>query len=249
MIILDRTRSTQTGGGKGAARKPNLSRYFPAARSAFGRGGSPSVYRKLMGWDSVQAPWHGAAFLLDAGRVHMASSVSGGFGAMDGREGAIYAFSAPMLAGQPVSLEAYSGQVLLIVNTASKCGFTPQYAGLQEVYRAYKDRGFAVLGFPCNQFGRQEPGSAEEIGAFCEQKYGVTFPMFARIEVNGANAHPLYRFLKRSKPGLFGFLGSDRIRWNFTKFLVDRRGNVVARFGSSTAPTSLKGEIERLLAE
>ena len=109
-----------------------------------------------------------------------------------------------------VSLEAFRGQVLLIVNTASKCGFTPQYAGLEELYRTYKDRGFAVLGFPCNQFGRQEPGSAEEIGAFCEANYGVSFPIFAKIDVNGANAHPLYRFLKRSKPGLLGFLGSRK---------------------------------------
>ena len=162
-------------------------------------------------------------------------------------EETIYEFSAPLLNGRPVNLEAYRGQVLLVVNTASKCGFTPQYAGLEELYRTYKDRGFAVLGFPCNQFGRQEPGSAGEIGAFCATKYGVSFPMFAKIDVNGADAHPIYRFLKRSKPGLLGFLGGGRIHWNFTKFLVDRKGSVVERFGSSTAPRALAGKIEELL--
>jgi glutathione peroxidase len=159
----------------------------------------------------------------------------------------IYEFSAPLLDGLPVNLEAYRGQVLLVVNTASKCGFTPQYAGLEELYRTYKERGFAVLGFPCNQFGRQEPGSAEEIGAFCASKYGVSFPMFAKIDVNGADAHPIYRFLKRSKPGLLGFLAAGRIHWNFTKFLIDRKGSVVERFGSSTAPGALAGKLEELL--
>jgi glutathione peroxidase len=177
----------------------------------------------------------------------MASSVGGGFGFMAGPEGKIYESSAPMLDGRPVSLDAYRGRVLLIVNTASKCGFTPQYAGLEELYRAFKDRGFTVLGFPCNQFGRQEPGSADEIGAFCETHYGVTFPIFAKIDVNGADAHPLYRFLKRSKPGLLGILGVTRIKWNFTKFLIDRKGIVVGRFGSSTAPNALAGQIEKLL--
>jgi glutathione peroxidase len=179
----------------------------------------------------------------------MASLGGGGFEIMAAPEEKIYEFSASLLDGRSMNFEAYRGQVLLIVNTASKCGFTPQYAGLEELYRAYKDRGFAVLGFPCNQFGRQEPGSEEEIGAFCATKYGVSFPMFAKIDVNGAEAHPLYRLLKRSKPGFFGFLGAGRIHWNFTKFLIDRKGNVVQRFGSSTGPMSLKGEIERLLAE
>jgi glutathione peroxidase len=179
----------------------------------------------------------------------MASSVRGGFGFVGEPEETIYGFSASLLGGRPVSLEAYRGNVLLIVNTASKCGFTPQYAGLEELYRTYKDRGFAVLGFPCNQFGRQEPGSAEEIGGFCQTNYSVSFPMFAKIDVNGTSAHPLYRFLKRSKPGWMGFLGSGRIHWNFTKFLVDREGKVVERFGSSTAPRALSGKVEALLAE
>jgi glutathione peroxidase len=159
----------------------------------------------------------------------------------------IYGFTAPLLDGNPVSLEAWRGKVLLIVNTASRCGFTPQYAGLEALFQTYKDREFAVLGFPCNQFGRQEPGSAEDIGAFCRQKYGVSFPIFARIDVNGKDAHPLYRFLKQKQPGLFGFLGGGKIRWNFTKFLVDRQGNVVERFGSSKVPRALAGKIERLL--
>jgi glutathione peroxidase len=141
-------------------------------------------------------------------------------------------------------LGEFRGRVLLIVNTASKCGFTPQYAGLEVLYRAYKDRGFEVLGFPCNQFGAQEPGPAAEIGAFCEKNYGVSFPIFAKIDVNGPHAHPLYKFLKNRKPG---FLGSRSIKWNFTKFLVDRRGNVVGRFRPSTKPVDLAGQIERLL--
>jgi glutathione peroxidase len=177
----------------------------------------------------------------------MASLAGGGFRFVAGPEGKIYEFSAPLLDGRRVSLEAYRGRILLIVNTASECGFTPQYAGLEELYRVYKDRGFAVLGFPCNQFGRQEPGSADEIGGFCQTNYGVTFPMFAKIDVNGADAHPLYRFLKRSKPGLLGALGVARIQWNFTKFLVDRKGSVVGRFGSSKAPRALAGKIERLI--
>jgi glutathione peroxidase len=177
----------------------------------------------------------------------MASSVSGGFGLVREPEETIYGFSASLLDGRLVNLDAYRNQVLLIVNTASKCGFTPQYAGLEALYRTYKDRGFVVLGFPCNQFGRQEPGSAEEIGAFCEQNYRVSFPMFAKIGVNGPGAHPVYRFLKRSKPGLLGIFGITRIKWNFTKFLVDRKGCVVGRFGSSTAPTALAGRIETLL--
>ncbi|HEY1904050.1 MAG TPA: glutathione peroxidase [Terracidiphilus sp.] len=166
---------------------------------------------------------------------------------MAGPRGTIYEFSAPLLDGTLVGLETYRGRVLLIVNTASKCGFTPQYAGLEALYRAYKERGFAVLGFPCNQFGRQEPGSADEIGAFCERNYGVSFPLFAKIDVNGRTAHPLYQFLKRSRPGLLGILDGGRIRWNFTKFLVDRQGKVVGRFGSSTAPRKLEARIEQQL--
>ncbi|MGH9598443.1 MAG: glutathione peroxidase [Terracidiphilus sp.] len=161
----------------------------------------------------------------------------------------VYDFSARLLDGSPVSLGAFRGRVLLIVNTASQCGFTPQYAGLEELYRAYKDRGFEALAFPSNQFGRQEPGSAEEIGAFCRQNFGVSFPVFAKIDVNGRNAHPLYRFLKRERPGVLGIVGVSRIKWNFTKFLVGRAGQVVARYGPATEPKTLRPAIERLLGE
>ena len=140
----------------------------------------------------------------------------------------VYAFSAPLLDGRTAILNEFKDRVLLIVNTASKCGFTPQYAGLEELFRKYKERGLAVLGFPCNQFGRQEPGSVEQIGSFCERNYGVSFPIFAKIDVNGSDAHPLYRFLKSEKSGI---LGIEAIKWNFTKFLVDRQGKVVDRYG------------------
>ncbi|MFZ1011409.1 MAG: glutathione peroxidase [Candidatus Sulfotelmatobacter sp.] len=154
----------------------------------------------------------------------------------------------PHLDGQPLSLDHFRGRVLLIVNTASLCGFTPQYAGLEALYRTYRSRGFEVLAFPCNQFGAQEPGSDEGIGVFCDKNYGVTFPLFAKTDVNGPNAHPLYRFLKKEKPGLLGLVGSGAIRWNFTKFLVDRKGSVVARYGPAKAPKALAPAIERLLA-
>ncbi|MGA8671457.1 MAG: glutathione peroxidase [Terracidiphilus sp.] len=163
---------------------------------------------------------------------------------MEVRSENVYAFSAQLLDGREARLNEFKGKVLLIVNTASKCGFTPQYAGLERLYQAYKGRGFSVLGFPCNQFGHQEPGEADEIGAFCEENYGVSFPMFAKIDVNGPAAHPLYRFLKERKPGL---LGISRIQWNFTKFLVDRHGSVVSRFSSSTDPKSIGPAIEKLL--
>ncbi len=153
-------------------------------------------------------------------------------------------FSADTLQGQTQSLAEYAGKVLLIVNTASQCGFTPQYAGLEALYQKYKDRGLVILGFPCNQFGAQEPGSATEIGAFCQKNYGVSFPMFAKIEVNGENAHPLYQHLKKSAPGV---LGSEAIKWNFTKFLVDRNGQVVKRYASATTPEALAADIESLL--
>lgn len=143
-----------------------------------------------------------------------------------------------------VSLAAYEGQVLLVVNVASKCGFTSQYDGLETLYRTYRDRGFVVLGFPCNQFGNQEPGSEEQIGEFCRLNHGVTFPLFAKIEVNGEQAHPLYRWLKNDRPGL---LGSSAIKWNFTKFLVDRQGKVVSRFAPLTKPEDLAKTIEELL--
>ena len=155
-----------------------------------------------------------------------------------------YGFSAALLDGSPVSLDKFRGRVLLIVNTASKCGFTPQYAGLEELYRAYKDRGFEVLGFPCNQFGAQEPGPAAEIGAFCGKNYGVSFPLFAKIDVNGPDAHPLNRILKEGKPGIFG---TENIKWNFTKFLIDRQGNVTGRVGPATEPKTLAVTIEELL--
>jgi len=169
------------------------------------------------------------------------------FAAMEQSAQTVYEFSAPLLDGSILDLEEFRGQVLLIVNTASQCGFTPQYAGLEGLYRAYKGRGFSVLGFPSNQFGAQEPGTAAEIGAFCERTYSVTFPLFAKIDVNGPHAHSLYRFLKRSKPGLFGVFAAGRIPWNFTKFLVDRQGRVTARYGPSTRPQGLTGAIERLL--
>lgn len=159
----------------------------------------------------------------------------------------IYEFSAPLPDGSALNLGVFRGRVLLIVNTASACGFTPQYAGLEELYRAFNDRGFEVLGFPCNQFGGQEPGTAEEIGAFCQKNFGVSFPLFAKIEVNGAHALPLYRFLKRVRPGILGVFGAGSIKWNFTKFLVDRRGNVVRRYSPLTKPQALASLIEALL--
>ncbi len=155
----------------------------------------------------------------------------------------VFDFSARALDGREVALRQFEGQVLLIVNAASACGFTPQYKGLEELHRKYAPRGFAVLGFPCNQFGGQEPGGATEIAAFCERSYGVTFPMFDKVEVNGAAAHPLYKFLKNEKAGLLG----SSIKWNFTKFLSDRSGRVVARHPPTTRPESLAGDIEALL--
>ena len=156
----------------------------------------------------------------------------------------IYSFSARTLGGEEVSLEHYRAKVLLIVNTASECGFTPQYAGLQKLYETYAGRDFEILGFPCNQFGKQEPGDATQIGSFCEKNYGVSFPMFDKIDVNGAKAHPLYRYLTGEAPGLLGLEG---IKWNFTKFLVSRDGTVVKRFAPVTKPEAITGEIEKLL--
>jgi glutathione peroxidase len=155
----------------------------------------------------------------------------------------VYDFTATSLAGEDVPLKRFEGQVLLIVNTASACGFTPQYKGLEELYEALSPRGFSVLGFPCNQFGAQEPGDARQIAQFCETEYGITFPMFAKIDVNGASAHPLYNYLKSEKSGLLG----PSIKWNFTKFLVDRAGKVVARHAPTARPEGLKKEIEALL--
>ncbi|WP_263355536.1 glutathione peroxidase [Acidicapsa ligni] len=159
----------------------------------------------------------------------------------------IYDYSAASLSGDDIPLAQYEGEVLVIVNTASKCGFTPQYAGLEGLYKQYIDRGVVILGFPCNQFGGQEPGTSAEIAQFCELNYGVSFPIFAKIDVNGPNAHPLYKFLKQEKPGILGVVGLSAIKWNFTKFLIDREGKVVGRYGSSTAPADLAAAIEKLL--
>jgi glutathione peroxidase len=155
-------------------------------------------------------------------------------------------FKAADLSGAPVDLSQYLGKVLLIVNTASKCGFTPQYKGLEQVYQQFKDQGAVVLGFPCNQFGSQEPGGEEEIGAFCEKNFGVSFPLFAKIDVNGEHAHPLFQHLKKAAPGL---LGTEAIKWNFTKFLIKKDGSVYKRYAPSTTPQELVGDIEKLLAE
>jgi glutathione peroxidase len=156
----------------------------------------------------------------------------------------IYDFSATSLEGKPVTLSDYKDKVLLIVNTASQCGFTPQYQGLQALYDKYAGKGLAVLGFPCNQFGQQEPGSATEIQSFCETRYGVSFPLFDKVEVNGPQAHPLFQYLTKSAPGIFG---SEAIKWNFTKFLVDRQGKVIKRYPSLTKPEDLAKDIEGLL--
>jgi glutathione peroxidase len=153
-------------------------------------------------------------------------------------------FTVERLQGGEQSLAEYAGKVVLIVNTASHCGFTPQYAGLETLYQRFNARGLVVLGFPCNQFGAQEPGDAEQIGSFCQKNYGVSFPLFAKVDVNGANAAPLYRHLKKAAPGL---LGSEGIKWNFTKFLVSRDGHVVKRYAPALAPEALAKDIEALL--
>jgi glutathione peroxidase len=155
-----------------------------------------------------------------------------------------YDFTARTLDGHETSLADWRGKVLLVVNVASKCGFTPQYAGLETLYRTYKDRGFAVLGFPCNQFGAQEPGNADEIANFCSLTYDVSFPMMSKIEVNGPNADPLYAWLKKEKKGV---LGTEAVKWNFTKFLIDREGRVVRRFAPTDKPEALVSAIEAAL--
>jgi glutathione peroxidase len=157
----------------------------------------------------------------------------------------VYQFSATTIKGETRPLSDFEGKVLLIVNTASKCGFTPQYKELQALYDNYRERGFEVLGFPCNQFLNQEPGSEEEIAAFCQVNYGVTFPMFSKVEVNGPNAHPLFRYLTKSAPGILG----GAVKWNFTKFLVNKRGEVIKRYAPTTSPASIATDIERLLGE
>ena len=156
----------------------------------------------------------------------------------------VYDFDVTTLDGQPRRMADYRGKTLLIVNVASACGYTPQYTGLEALYRKYHERGFEVLGFPCNQFGGQEPGTADEIATFCSTTYDVTFPMFAKVDVNGAKAHPLFEHLKAEKPGA---LGSKAIKWNFTKFLVNARGEVVERYGSSTTPQQIDADVAKLL--
>ncbi len=158
----------------------------------------------------------------------------------------VYDFTATSLAGQPVELSAYKGNVILIVNTASACGFTPQYEGMEKIYQQFKDQGFVVLGFPCNQFGAQEPGSSADIGAFCQKNYGVHFPMFEKINVNGDKTHPLYQFLKSQAPGV---LGSEAIKWNFTKFLIKKDGTIDNRYAPLTKPEDLVADITQLLSE
>ena len=155
----------------------------------------------------------------------------------------IYEFTVKDIQGNDLSLEKFKGKVMLIVNTASNCGFTKQYDGLQKLYEKYKDQGFVVLGFPCNQFGKQEPGDEKEIANFCTDTFNVTFPMMSKIEVNGENAHPLYKFLKKEKGGVLG----DEIKWNFTKFLVDKEGNLVDRFAPQKTPEEIEDDIKELL--
>jgi glutathione peroxidase len=156
----------------------------------------------------------------------------------------LYDFSATSIQGQPADFGAQRGKVFVIVNTASKCGFTPQYDGLEKVYEKYHNQGFEVLGFPCNQFGGQEPGESNDIAQFCEKNYGVKFPMFEKVDVNGDGAHPLFNWLKDQAPGL---LGTKDIKWNFTKFLVGRDGKVVDRYAPTTRPDAIAGDIEKLL--
>ncbi|AAT63748.1 MULTISPECIES: glutathione peroxidase [Bacillus] len=158
----------------------------------------------------------------------------------------VYDFSAKTIIGEEKSLKDYEGKVLLIVNVASKCGFTPQYKGLQEVYDKYKEQGLEILGFPCNQFGGQEPGTEVDITSFCELNYGVNFPMFAKIDVKGDKAHPLYTYMTEQAPGL---LGMKAVKWNFTKFLIGKDGKVVGRFAPQTKPVDLEVEIEKVLGE
>ena len=156
----------------------------------------------------------------------------------------IYDFSVTDISGDQVKLDKYRGRAMLIVNTASKCGYTPQYKGLEALYEKYHAKGLEVLGFPCNQFGEQEPGDAKEIAQFCEINYGVTFPLFAKIDVNGEHAAPVFQYLKAEQPGL---LGTEGIKWNFTKFLIDREGRVVARFAPKDTPESIAADIEKVL--
>ncbi len=158
-------------------------------------------------------------------------------------KGSIYDFEANKLNGEKIKLDAFKGKTMVVVNTASKCGLTPQYEGLESMYEKYKDQGLVILGFPCNQFGKQEKGNSDEIQEFCQVNYGVSFPMFEKIEVNGSNAHPIYKYLKSE---LGGFLGS-KIKWNFTKFVIDKNGQPVKRFAPTTAPEKMESYIEEIL--
>jgi glutathione peroxidase len=158
----------------------------------------------------------------------------------------VYEYQARSINGKEVSLSDFKGKVLLIVNVASQCGFTPQYKGLEAIYQKLKAQGFEILGFPCNQFGGQEPGTEEQIQKFCDLNFGVTFPLFSKIDVNGDGTHPLYGYLKKALPGI---VGTEAIKWNFTKFLVDRQGNPRKRYASTDTPEAIAGEIEKLLAE
>ncbi|TCM58104.1 glutathione peroxidase [Acinetobacter calcoaceticus] len=157
----------------------------------------------------------------------------------------IYQFEAELLDGRNKLLKDYQGQVLLVVNTASKCGFTPQFSGLEKIYSKYREQGFSVLGFPCNQFGGQDPGSNDQIGTFCQKNYGVSFPMFAKVNVKGPEAHVIFRFLTNNSKGLLG----NGIKWNFTKFLINKKGDVIQRYAPTTKPESIEADIEQALAE
>jgi glutathione peroxidase len=156
----------------------------------------------------------------------------------------VYSFKVKTIDGKETSLETYKGKALLIVNVASKCGFTPQYEGLEKLYQKYKSQGFEILGFPCNQFGGQEPGTEADIQSFCSLTYGVDFPMFSKVDVNGANADPLYKYLTSAKPGI---LGTEAIKWNFTKFLIGKDGEPVKRYGSADKPENLEADVEKAL--
>jgi len=156
----------------------------------------------------------------------------------------VYGFSAKTISGQEISLKDYAGKIILVVNTASKCGFTPQYKGLEKLYKDYKDQGLVILGFPCNQFGQQEPGSGSQISEFCELNFGVSFPIFDKVDVNGPEAHPLFNFMTREKPGI---LGIKKIKWNFTKFLINRQGEVVQRFAPTVTPEKIESKIKKWL--
>jgi glutathione peroxidase len=156
----------------------------------------------------------------------------------------IYSFNVKTIDGKSIALENYKGQLLLIVNTASQCGFTPQFAGLESLYQIFQDQGFTVLGFPCNQFGQQEPGTSQEIAEFCDSHYGISFPLFEKVEVNGQNAHPLFKYLKSTAPGI---LGSQTVKWNFTKFLVDRDGIAIKRYPSLVTPSMIQKDLKKYL--